>query len=1219
MNFSFPSIDRVATLLIAFLTLATSLVAQERPEDPEPAPEEVLEQYRAAIDASHRRAEYGGKFEDPTGRHEWFMFQRSFPYPYLPAGVRQNAIRETEILKSRIADAELRADFGDEKARTAAMDDVPRWRNIGPFNTAGRIRGLLVHPNDQGTIYVGAASGGVWKNEGDPDVWVSNFDKQTGLAIGSMAFDPTDPEIIYVGTGEVINSHTSTFNATPAYFGDGMFKSTDGGETWSNIGLNFLGTISAIYVRRDNPQIVFAASAQGGGGLYRSSDGGENWSQVSGIGGALFNIEVSRTNEDHMLISSASRIYYSFDGGERFAPAGNYAPTRARRTEIAIAPSDPATVYALVARSTNSQTDTRNFAAFYVSSDSGQNWSLKSTFGSDVRSFFNGQGHYNNCIAVHPTKPQVVLVGGIDIFRTSNGGTSFSNTTLSYRGGDVHPDQHIVVFDPKDPSVVFLGNDGGVYRSDDEGRNWDRISASLPITQYYEIGLDQSRPYRAYGGTQDNGTQGSFDSEDWAHDWPNINGGDGFHVVVDPQIPDFVYAESQYGVLRRIDTRNFSSRYLTSSLDRTSSSDYDRGSWSTPLAISDLTGALYTGRGYLWQSVNRGSNWDRLDPGNSSNISTIGLGVHNSRDLDILIGTTTGELRRTTDGGSEWVAADENNEVPSRYISEIVYDPVDPNRVYVVASGVGNRTSVFRSDDRGATFTNITNNLPNVPHSAFAVHPTNNSILFAGNDIGVFLSLDGGEIWLPFDDGLPYVPVVDLEVHRSKNTLVAGTHGRSIFEISIDNPRPVPVLLEPLGGSTYQTGDTIPVAWAGFGEPVRIMISYNGGASFDTIGVFATGTSASIITPFLQTTNAIVRIENLDGDRAATSNPFAVSPTVNTDDRGGRGFVAGAIALRDRAVWVADREAARIVQLRLPALLPGGATVSHSFDHTRLVDLAYDEAGDRFVVLLADTVDYSGATLHFMAIDGTTVGTPISAPVDAISGVTLSPEGVVLVEAGENGRVFVLDRETGALIRTTAPLDGGSGGQDATRRGLVYDEVGYVQGVDNAAPGSTLTDVLDRFTLGDPPSVIETTPLVVESQQDIDIYGMTPFERDPELGTVSYYATSRDGRFFLISAAQTLSVRSHLDVRGSLELLGLSPNPVDDRTELRYRSERSTKLAIDVFSADGARVLSRSDVRADAGSGTIELQTEGWASGLYRVVVTATDGSRDVVTAIVTR
>lgn len=1219
----------LSALLLAFAA-TTDLSAQTFPE-PE-SEEEGLERYEQIVEESYRRdasdrasiagaaaakgsGEYGGLMEDPTGRHEWFMFQRSFPYPYLPAGIRQQAIRFTEKLKGQIADAEARTRFSDDKELATARADNPTWRNIGPFNVAGRLRALLVHPSKPSTIFVGAASGGVWKNEGDPDSWVSNFDKQTGLAIGSMAFHPTNPDIIYVGTGEVINSHISTFNATPAYFGDGMFRTTDGGETWENIGLNFLGTISAIYVRKDNPQIIYAASAQGGGGLYRSTDGGETWSQLRGITGTLFNIEVDPTDEDYMLVSGSAAISWSDDGGQTFTRATGYSPSAGVRTEIALAPSDPATVYALVARLSGSASDTRNFAEFHISTDRGKSWTLKNAFGGDSRSFFNSQGHYNNCIAVHPTKPEVVLVGGIDIYRTGNGGTTFSNTTLSYQGGDVHPDQHVIAFDPQNPSRVYIGNDGGAYLSQDEGRNWIRISESLPVTQYYEIGIDQSRPFRVYGGTQDNGTQGAFGQNDWARDWPQINGGDGFHVVVDPEIPDFVYAESQYGVLRRIDVRNFSSRYLTRDMDRSTSSDFDRGSWSTPIAISEINGALYTGRGSLWQSFNRGSNWIRLRPGNVANISAIGLGAHDETGGDILIGTTVGELRRTIDGGENWLAADETNEVPGRYISEIVYDPVDSDRVYVVASGVGARQSVFRSDDRGATFVNITNNLPNVPHSAFAVDPNNNNILFTGNDIGVFVSLDGGQIWLPFDEGLPYVPIVDLEIHRSRNTLIAGTHGRSMFEIEITSPQPVPVLLAPLGGTIYETDDTIEIRWAGFGEPVRVMISYDGGATYDTIGVFSSGTAATAIAPFLQTNSGIVRVENLSGDRVTVSDPFSVTPQVNTDGRGARGFTAGAIAIRENNMWCADREEARMVLLRLPALLPSGNTVEHSLDPSRIVDLAYDETRDRFVVLLADTNDYSGAELYFMAPDGTT-GDAISVPSSSLAGVTVSPEGIVVVEPGTNGRLHILDPDDGSLIRSTDPLQNALG---ASRRAIAWDGGAYAQSVDDAAPGASLPDALDRIALGTPPTVTQSTPLVVEDQATIDLFGLAFYESDAETGIGVYYVTSRSGQFYIVESRQVSSVRNFATYTGSFSLSRLTPNPVTDRASLGYRTSRTMTVDVAVFTTNGERVSTIDDLRIEAGQGSIDLSFAGLPSGLYRVVVTAPDGTSDATTAVVAR
>ncbi len=1206
-------IARLRSFVVAFtlliLTLpGSTLLAQESEEFPELTPEELYEAHTAYLKKLREASGSAEVGENPMGRHEWFMFQRSYPLPYIPAGIRQEAIRESKRVEGQLAAAATRA----SGKGVAAAAERAKWENIGPSNIAGRVRAVIVHPTAPNTIFIGAATGGVWKYEGDPSLWVTTFDTNSALSIGSLAFDPSNPDVIYAGTGEVMNGRTSLFNFTPAYFGDGIFKSTDGGATWKNVGLRALGTISDIYVMKSDPQIVLASSAQGGGGLYRSTNGGDTWTLTTGgdyPGGLTFSIEVDQQDEQNVLVSSNNRIYYSSDGGLTFTRSEGFSPSNGVRTEIAIAPSDPSRVYALVARYTG--TESPDIAEAHISNDGGKTFARVYTFPSD---FFNSQGHYNNCIAVHPTIKDIALFGGIDIYRTVNGGGNFSNTTLSYRGGNVHPDQHTLGFDPTNPNRVYLGNDGGVYVSNDAGNNWARISEGLPITQFYEIGIDQSRDFRVYGGTQDNNSLGTFGTLGWSQDWLVLAGGDGFHAVVDPSNPDLVYVESQYGRLFRVDVSNPSSpraRYLTSTMDNAQSSNYDPGAWSTPTAISELNGALYSGRLYLWQSFNRGNSWDRLDPGNVSKMSTVATGAVNEGDL--MIGTATGELYFSTNGGADWTRGDSSNSVPNRYVSEILYDPVDGNRVYVVVSGTGGGGHVFRSDDRGRTFTNVSQTLPDIPTSGFAIDPDNTEILFAGNDIGVYVSLDGGELWLPFNNGFPYVPVTDLEIHREKRTLIAGTHGRSVFEISIDNPQPTPVVLSPFGGRVFNSGDTIDIEWAGFSETVRVIYSYDGGATWDTLGEYTNASRARLIAPFIETNNGIVRVETLDASITARSDPFSIELKVNTDGRGYRGFVAGALEIRGGKLWAADRERARIVQLTLPALPPSPNSVEHSFAPERIIDLAYNPDADNFYVLLGDTIDFGGAELWTMSPEGVT-GIQIPLPVTAVSGVAHSTEGVVVITPGNDAVAYVLNPANGDVIRETTELGANSG---IRRVGLAEDGAEYSQIVEDFQPNGAVPDAIQRISIGGgSPTITQSVPLVVENGEIIDVYGLAYYQRE-ETGEGVYYVTSTEGKFYIVTVNLVSSAVTTRELFSSVSVAQISPNPSKGTSTLIYTTDAPGLLEVVIFDSRGSQVIPTIRHQAISGEGEIRLELENLPSGLYRAVLTAENGDRAAATVMV--
>lgn len=1181
------------------LTLASSTLIAQRTDAP--APEDELRRFEAILEESHERA--ADEVEDVSGRHEWFLFQRRFPYPHMPAGVRQHAIRETQELKERMTQSRAKSRGAEPLAAGS------RWENIGPFNVGGRVRAIAMHPTQEGTFFVGAASGGVWKTTGNFNEWTTTFDGQSALAIGSMAFDPTNPSIIYVGTGEVINSHTSQFNATPSYFGDGLFKSVDGGETWFHSGLSQLGTISDIYVRKDNPATIYISSAQGGGGFYRSTDGGVTWENKRG--GAFFEMAVNPNNENEILLASAGSIVRSTDAGNTWQETQGYAPPNATRTSMALAPSDPSRVYALVAiLNTSNQTNT---AAVYRSNDSGKTWAEIRTFGT---SFFNSQGHYNNCIAVHPASPNTVLIGGIDVYKTTNGGNDWTNTTNSYRGGSTHPDQHVMAFDPFTPNVVYLGNDGGVYRSTNTGSSWTKIGLSLPITQFYEMGLDQTRYFRAFGGTQDNGSWGVVGTSSWPRNWTDVSpfGGDGFHAIVDESDPDFIFVENQYGRLYRVEVDEPGrGDYLTGQLDDEGGIDYDPGAWSTPIAMSPVDRlSLYTGRRALWKSIDFGNSWLKLDAGNGSRISTIALSPF---DADkIAFGTAGGEIYMTTNGGVEWKRA---SGLGNRYVSELVYDPIDQNRLYAVLSGTG-LGHVFRSDDNGASFTNITTTLPDIPTSALAIDPQNNSILFVGNDVGVFVTLDGGQLWLPFNDGLPYAPVVDMEIHKASRMLVAATHGRSMFEVSIDNPQPQPVLLRPNGGTPYQSADTLDITWAGIGRPVRVLISYDGGQTFDTIAVDIANSSFEYIVPFVRSSSTIIRVETIDGDIVIDSDPFSISPKPNTDSRGTRGILAGAIEVNGRDLWVADRESNDISLMRLPTLIPTGRRVTRTGMTGDVIDLAFDPATNLFYVLTGSTANFSDAMLYVMDTTGAAIA-ELELPENNVSGVAMTPQGLAAITPGNEGKVYILDPVSGQVLSQTTNLQDGTGDR---RSGLVWDGATLGQGIDNALPAGMIPDALQRLFLGSQLTVHSEVPVIINTEEAFDFYGLAfyPGAGGPE--DSRFYITSTDGKFYVLNSPVPSGVKNHGGSRtasSSVTIAEVSPNPFRGRTDLKLALRQSGNVLVEVFDANGRRIATPFDGRLETGDHVVPFEATSAASGIYYVVVTGPNGDRDIRPAVLLR
>jgi photosystem II stability/assembly factor-like uncharacterized protein len=436
---------------------------------------------------------------------------------------------------------------------------------------------------------------------------------------------------------------------------------------------------------------------------------------------------------------------------------------------IAISETNPNILYGLISKGVN--------AEVYKTLDKGVTWSLLKTFD---QSFFKNQQFYNICISVNPVNPNIVFIGGIDIWRSSNGGEKWKNITNSYTGNDlqdysVHPDQHWISFDPSIPEVVYIGNDGGSYFSVDDGVNWQTLATTLPVTQFYRMDIDQRNSNKVYGGSQDNGSSGSFGINSSNNNWKGILGGDGFYCVVDLIDSQYVYAEVYNGdYMTRINPGN-------PFFDKNSiGSPEERGLWSSPMVMSPADKyTLFTGRRNLF-SVNPSIGvWKKYTPNVAGFVSCIGLSKHTINDL--CVGGSDGGVKFSTDLGNTW---GNSIGIPTRYMTDLKYDPLMPDRVYAVCTGY-NSGHVFVSNDKGKNFTNISRKLPDVPFNSVEIDSNNNKHIFVGTDVGVFVSIDEGLSWNSFNNGLPNVRVTDLRIHKLTKQLYCATFGRSMWRTSI--------------------------------------------------------------------------------------------------------------------------------------------------------------------------------------------------------------------------------------------------------------------------------------------------------------------------------------------------------------------------------------------------------------------------------------------------
>jgi len=1130
--------------------------------------------------------------EDVRGRQEWFRAQRSFPYDRIPEGIRQAAIGELRAMQRNMTRSR-------ERSKGGMLLASNRWQALGPENQAGRVRGIAVDQVNAGTVYIAAAAGGVWKTTDNGTSWVALTDTLSALASGTVTIDPTNPNAVYFGTGE----NTANIDR---YEGDGVFRSTDGGTTWKNIGLNSVGAISKIHVRADAPRTIYVAAAQGGGGFYRSTDHGENWSRL--VSGTIFDMVVNPSNQQQIYIASSNSIRRSDNGGESFVAAQTGITTSGGlRISVAVAPSDPSIVYALVARSSSSGGN--HIGEVYRSSDFGSSWTLTEVLPS---SFFNEQGWYDNCIAVDPGDENTVLVGGIDVYRSDDGGMTFSNTTRSYSGGVAHPDQHIIAFDPNSPGLVYVGNDGGVFASLDGGLSWQDVSKSMATSQYYAMDVDQSRPYRVYGGTQDNGSHGSYGTTGFVPNWSKILGGDGFFVVVDVSNPDVIYAENFNGApMYRINANNVNSRVR---IDGPITSAGDAGFWSTPMAMSTSDGTrLYSGRTGLWRSTNQGSSWTRLTPGNSTGsggkITAIGLSPMDAEK--IAVGTYAQGAFVTTDDGATWT---KSTGLPNRFVTDIRYDPVNGSRVYATVSGSGSG-HVYVSNDNGATFSSVSSNLPDIPANAVEIDPGNSNILFVATDIGVFVSLDAGGYWFPFNDGLALSPVVSLRIHRSSRMLVAATHGRSMFRVSIDNIQAVVALITPIGGENVATPSELPVRWAGWNGPATVSLSYDGGASWSVLATDVSGTSAAVDVPRVRTAMARVRVESSDGSVRLESDNFTLSATANTSALP-RSFKAEAIAVRGREVWATSATSDSLYRLNLPLLTNVRAYPRGPWTG-RVRSMSYDQGRDVFYALVADD-DFSNARLITMDTLFESVG-EVPLPVAGIMAVSEDPEGIALATADPRTTIYVIDT-AGTVLREFGPLTNGG---DEFRRGLQWDMLGYVQGITRSNTGPHFASELQHLTREESLRVRASALVVPQSSHALYWIDMAADVTDANPDNRVILATDSSGAFYRFTRGNffTSSVDERPPVfraRG-LSLVGPSPNPTRGSGTLTVRLASRADLRLSVIDAMGTRIADLHNGIVDAGALVVPFDLRGIASGIYYASAETSDGRREAVPLVVVR
>ena len=692
-------------------------------------------------------------------------------------------------------------------------------RSIGPAVMGGRITSIDGVNNSPKTIYVGTAGGGVWKSTTAGFTFEPVFEKYP-QSIGCVAIDQNNPETVWVGTGE------SNMRNSVAV-GLGLYKTTDAGRNWTRVGLENSEHISKIILHPTDANTLYVAvpgklwSDSPDRGLYKTSDGGKTWAKIlyTDEKTGCADIIMDPRNPDVLLASMwqfrrspysfvsggpGSALYKSTDGGKNWHKITNGLPTgEFGRIAIALAPSAPDNMLAIVESEKTS---------LLISDDGGESWKYQ---GANTN--VTARPFYFSTLVVDPKDPKRVYRPAFSFSTSVDGGYSFSEA--SNAGGWVHSDHHALWINPNNTSQMYLGTDGGVYMSLDQGVTWMHLN-TLPVSQFYHIQIDNKSPYNVYGGLQDNGSwRGPSQSKSGIEnrDWENVGGGDGFWVQPDALDPDIVFSESQGGEVAKVNMLTNQSQFLQP--QPVKGEDKYRWNWNSPLVKGIANPkTLYIGAQYLFKTTDRGHSWQRISPDLTTNnkqkqqqAESGGVTVDNTSaenhctifsigpsPLDenlIFTGSDDGNVQVTRDGGKNWELISKNiPDVPvGTWVSRVTPSRFDRNVVYATFDNhaYGDmKTYVAKSSDGGKTWVNISKDKVLQGYAHVIIEDTENrDLLFLGTEFGLYISMDGGSNWVLYKSKLPeYVAVRDIVIHAKSSDLVIGTHGRGIFIIDDISP-----------------------------------------------------------------------------------------------------------------------------------------------------------------------------------------------------------------------------------------------------------------------------------------------------------------------------------------------------------------------------------------------------------------------------------------------
>jgi photosystem II stability/assembly factor-like uncharacterized protein len=725
------------------------------------------------------------------GPYEYFNFMRSYPDPTMDMDAYNKMLKDAE-----------------SNAKMKQSNSVLSWTNEGPNNIGGRITALEIHPTNTNVIFAGCPGGGLFRSTDAGVTWNPIFDSQAFLSIACIAFDPVNPNIMYVGTGDPDTPFT-------VLVGNGIYKSTDGGNTWTNLGLGQMGIISKILIDPGNSNIIYAA-AMGtpmvrdlNRGIYKSTNGGTNWNQIlsinneTGISDMVMDFTNSaviyatswtriRTNQESTGYSNTTRVYKTINSGTNWNMINNGLPnTKLSRYAICMSNQNAQKIYVAACDSLY------QLEGMYVSTNGGALFTPLAGW-NQIASNYNGFGWYFGRLTVKPNDDDDILISGVEHWRSTDGGNNFFMNQPQWWNYNPHSDIHNIRF--RTPSNYILATDGGLYETYDDGASWNKLD-NIPNTQYYKVNYNPFLSTEYCGGAQDNGTMygGAISGiNNWLREW----GGDGFQPLLDATNNQNRYAECQNGALYVSTDGGNSYNDFNNGIDPN-----DRCNWDMPYCFGgNNQTVMFTGTYRMYKNIgNPVANWNAISPDLTDgiifeprfhNISCVSNSKLNTQY--IYAGTSDANAWRSLNGGTTWTNV--TTGLPNRYVTSIKASPTVTNNVYVSHSGYRANDyipHIHKSTNNGTTWTDISGNLPQAAINDIQLVPGFENVIFVATDIGVYYTQNGGTNWALLGNNLPIMVIWDLELNPTTNKLIAGTFARGMFTMDISSLKVLVSVDEP--------------------------------------------------------------------------------------------------------------------------------------------------------------------------------------------------------------------------------------------------------------------------------------------------------------------------------------------------------------------------------------------------------------------------------------